>query len=99
MPAIHAAHGVQSDLLSRESVVEDFEGEIWDGQVLVFGVAGHPAANLCYAWEIDGNVTAILGVPPIDSPQAAVRAGISAERRRLMRVRATPPVDVRRRRS
>ncbi len=79
--AIHAAHGTQSQLLTRESVVEEFEGEtVWEGEVLVFVLKGHPTAHLCYAWEVDGRVTAVLGEPSIDSPQEAVRAAIAAER-------------------
>ncbi len=81
--AIRATHGTQSQLLTRESVVEEFEGEtVWAGEVLVFALKGHPTAHLCYAWEVDGKVTAVLGEPPIDSPQAAVRAAIVSDARR-----------------
>ncbi len=33
----------------------------------------------CYAWSVDGRVTAVLREGPVDSPQAAVRAAIVAE--------------------
>ena len=32
----------------------------------------------CYAWEVDGQVTAVLGVPPLRSAVDAVRASILA---------------------
>ena len=78
--AIHSTHDAQAQLLTRESVVEEFEGEtVWEGEVLVFALKGHATAHLCYAWEVDGKVTAVLGEPPIDSPGAAVQAVIAAE--------------------
>ena len=59
-----------------------FEGEaVWEGEVFVFPLKGHPTAHLCYAWEIDGRVTAVLHELPVDSPQAAVRAAIVQEHR------------------
>jgi hypothetical protein len=75
--AIQATHGVPSELLRRERVVERFEGEtVWEGEVLVFSLQGHPTALWCYAWEVDGEVTAVLHEPPVISAVAAVRAAI-----------------------
>jgi hypothetical protein len=77
--AIHATHGARSRFSWRERVVERFQGEtVWQGEVLVFELLDHPAAARCYAWEVDGKVTAVLGAPPVDSAQAAVRAAIVA---------------------
>ncbi len=79
--AIKETHGAKAQFLYREQVVEEFEGEtVWEGEVLVFILSGHPSATICYAWEVDGRVTAVLGEPPIDSPLAAVRAAIVAEK-------------------
>ena len=36
----------------------------------------HPSALWCYAWEVDGTVTAVLHKAPVDSARAAVRASI-----------------------
>ncbi len=78
--AIHATHGVQAQLVGRERVSETYEGEtVWKGEVLVFTLTDHPTAAFCYAWELDGQVTAILHEGPVDSPLAAVRAAILAE--------------------
>ena len=77
--AIWATHGVKSRLFSREHVVEMFEGEIvWQGEVLIFSLIDHPTSHCCYAWEVDGEVTAVLHQGPVDGPQAAVRAAIMA---------------------
>ena len=77
--AIRTTHGANARLLDREQVLERFQGEtVWEGEVLVFELEGHPTARLCYAWEVDGEVTAVLGEPPVDSAQAAVRAAIVA---------------------
>ena len=78
--AIRATHGAQAQLAARERVSETFEGEtVWEGEVLVFTLEGHPTATWCYAWEVDGKVTAVLHEGPVDGPLAAVRAAILAE--------------------
>ena len=75
--AIQKTHGARSQLLTREHVVENVEGEtVWEGEVLVFALRDHPTAHLCYAWEVDGQVTAVLHTGPVDSPVKAVRASI-----------------------
>ena len=75
--AIQATHGAGSRLIARERVKETFQGEtVWEGEVLVFELVGHPSASRCYAWEVDGEVTAVLGEAPVDSALAAVRAAI-----------------------
>jgi hypothetical protein len=77
--AIQATHGAKAELVRRERVVERFQGEtVWQGEVLVFALQGHPSARWCYAWEVDGTVTAVLHEPPVDGPAAAVRAAIAA---------------------
>ena len=74
--AIRQTHGARAQLRERVRVVEDFEGQrVWEGEVLVFQLHGHPTAVKCYAWELDGQVTA----GPIDSPREAVRAAILSE--------------------
>lgn len=79
--AIRATHGAKAEVLERrERVHETFEGEtVWEGEVLVFRLSGHLEADRCYAWEVDGQVTAVLGVPPVRSARDAVRAAVLAE--------------------
>jgi len=78
----HAAH-VTSLLVS-----EQFEGKIiWEGIVETFDLHDHPTAKVAYAWErwrddekADVEYTVVLGVPPINSAQDAVKAAIVAFR-------------------
>ena len=70
-------------------VVERFEGRTaWDGVVHVFDVSGHPTATTCYAWSspVEGSERrrfyAVLKMPPIASPEDAVRASIVADHRK-----------------
>ena len=78
--AIQEIHRAKSRFLGRENVREVFEGEpVWQGEVLIFELLDHPGARLCYAWEVDGEVTAVLGQWPIQSARDAVRASIMAQ--------------------
>jgi hypothetical protein len=75
--AIQTTHGAGSTFLGREQVIERFQGEtVWEGEVLVFQLQGHPTAERCYAWEVDGVVTAVLEEGPVKSAQDAVRAAL-----------------------
>jgi hypothetical protein len=78
--AIRATHGSESQFVARERVDEYFEGDpVWQGEVLVFELLDHPKAKRCYAWEVDGRVTAVLGLGPINSALRAVQASIMAD--------------------
>jgi hypothetical protein len=64
-------------------VVEKFgEQTVWSGTVSVFALEGHPQATKAYVWSspIIGSTKrhtyAVLHIPPIDSPEKAVRASI-----------------------
>jgi hypothetical protein len=64
-------------------VSETFDGKIvWQGIVHSFSLIDHPKAIKCYAWSspIEGSTKrrfyAVLNIPPVDSPQKAVRASI-----------------------
>lgn len=77
--AIKATHGADAQFAGRERVVETFQGEtVWEGEVLIFELEGHSAPR-CYAWEVDGEVTAVLHEGPVEGPQAAVKAAIAAD--------------------
>lgn len=75
------AHGVDAEYLESVPVREEFQGKlVWEGIVDVFEVEGHPTAKQGYGWQYDENgekqTATVLGVHPIDSPLAAVRAFI-----------------------
>ena len=73
--------------LESASVVEGFRDQIvWQGIVEVFALNGHPKAKRAYGWQTgndqDARFTAVLEIPPVDSPNTAVRASIAAEARK-----------------
>lgn len=82
--AIRDLHGLESDHFESVEVVETFQGKtVWEGKVEVFRVRGHPQAAHAYAWtytDDDGKLhhVAVLGVPPVDTPQNAVKAAVVA---------------------
>jgi len=81
--AIRETHGADAEFTDKSKVQEQFGGAtVWEGEVLVFELQGHPTATKCYAWSVDGRVTAVLHEGPIDSPQAAVRAAIASAYRK-----------------
>jgi hypothetical protein len=85
--AILNLHGCTSTYVETVPVTETFKGEIvWTGEVEVFEIRGHPKAKRAYAW---GHVTGeedqarryvtVLELPPVDSPQTAVKVAVAAE--------------------
>lgn len=83
--AVERLHKCQSKLREKVEIKEEFEGEVvWEGTVHVFDI-DHPDSNICYAWSspIEGSSKrkfyAVLHVPPVDSPEAAVRASIVSD--------------------
>jgi hypothetical protein len=86
---IRRLHGVESSHLETVPVKEIFGGQtVWDGKVEVFKLHGHSKANKAYAWAHDTDnpqrprrhVT-VLHIPPVTSPQLAVKAAIVQEYR------------------
>ena len=82
--AIQESHGCSA--IHRETffVYEAFSGDIvWEGEVEVFEITGHPTAKRCYGWlqgkGIDDQgerFVTILEIPPVVSPEIAVRTSI-----------------------
>lgn len=84
--AIRAMHGCESRHIESVPVHEVFQGETaWQGTVEVFDLVGHAKAKRAYAWSYqDGDEiksTAVLEIPPVDSPQTAVMVAIAAKAR------------------
>jgi hypothetical protein len=64
-------------------VVEEIgEQTVWEGIVEVFILEKWREARVAYGWQtvIDGKTayTVVLGIPPVETPSAAVRAAIVA---------------------
>ena len=81
-------HGGKATLVQSVPIKETFEGKtLWEGVVHVFDITDHIRAKRAYAWSspIESSTRrrffAVLHIPPINSPLAAVRAAIVAERR------------------
>ena len=84
--AIRDLHGSDSVWAEAVPVREVFEGRVaWEGEVQVFRLLSHSTAERCYAWaspaEPKPRIYAVLHIPPVDSPAAAVRASIASNYR------------------
>ena len=84
--AIRDLHGCEAAHVESVPVCEVFKGQVaWDGVVEVFNLTGHPKAKRAFAWGFneDGKpmTTAVLEIPPVDSPQTAVKVAIAAKAR------------------
>ena len=75
-------HLHKCEAVHRETVPvhEVFQGKtVWQGDVEVFDLTGHPKAKRAYGWthsEPEEFIT-ILELPPVDSAQAAVKVGVA----------------------
>jgi len=86
--AIERLHNCQASFLEDVAVVEMFgDKTVWSGIVSVFLIKNHPQTDKCYAWSspIEGSTKrryyAVLHIPPVDSPEKAVRASIVQDHR------------------
>ena len=85
--AIRDLHGCESTYLETVPVTETFEGKtVWDGEVEVFEIRGHPKATHAYAWshragknDKETRYITVLQIPPVTSPETAVKAAIASE--------------------
>jgi hypothetical protein len=86
---IRRLHGSEASHVETVPVKESFQGQtVWEGEVEVFDLQGHPNASRVYAWAHETedadkpkrHVT-VLHIPPVVSPETAVRAAIIQEYR------------------
>jgi len=74
-------HGCEAEHVETVPVIERFQGKtVWEGDVEVFALTGHPKASRGYAWAYDkakgSKIVAVLELPPVISPKTAVQASI-----------------------
>ncbi len=77
-------HGSEASYVETVPVKESFQGQtVWEGEVEVFDLHDHPNAPRVYAWTHDTDdadkprrSVTVLHVPPVVSPELAVRASI-----------------------
>jgi len=82
--------GCKADHIETVPVTETFRGEIvWQGDVEVFQIRGHLKAKRCYAWAHSAGkddqgerYVTVLELPPVDSPQNAVKAAIVEDKKK-----------------
>jgi hypothetical protein len=79
---------VEAKHIESVPVKEEHQGKtVWDGVVEVFDLIGHPKTHRAYAWTHqtdepgDLRYITVLHVPPVVSPQTAVKAAIIQEYR------------------
>lgn len=79
-------HNCDAQYVETVPVIEEWQGEtIWQGDVEVFDIRGHPKATRGYGWGYVANKEGgrryftVLELPPVDSPQTAVKAAIMSE--------------------
>ena len=85
---IRNLHGVEATHVESVPVKEMFQGQtVWEGMVEVFNLQGHPKTDKAYAWMHDADTpkkkrhVTVLHLPPVTSPETAVRAVIIQEYR------------------
>jgi hypothetical protein len=85
--AVQHLHGCAAVHSRTVPITEVFQGQtIWQGEVEVYDLTGHPKAKRAYAWshkagkdDADERFVAVLEIPPVDSPQTAVKVAIASE--------------------
>jgi hypothetical protein len=83
--SVSIMEGAKAVHVESVPIVEMFRSQkVWEGVVEVFDLIDHPKAKRCYAWSYkdDAGETRfvhVLHLPPVTSPQTAVRAAIVAQ--------------------
>ncbi len=85
--AIQQLHDCGANYRETVPVEEVFEGRtIWKGEVEVFDLYGHDKAKVCYGWSHNEGkddkgerFVTVLQIPPVISPETAVKVAIVAE--------------------
>jgi hypothetical protein len=88
--AVEHLHKCSAVHVETVSVNEFFNGEaVWQGEVEVFDISGHPKAKRAYGWshasgkdDSDERFVAVLEIPPVDSALTAVRVSLVKQIRR-----------------
>ena len=86
--AIRRLNGCESRYVETVTVDECIlsfqQSTVWQGEVTVFELYGHPQTKRAYAWPAKRGTEAagyivVLEIPPVTSPQTAVQAAITAQ--------------------
>jgi hypothetical protein len=79
--AFSKLHECDTKHIETVPVIERYQGKtVWEGEVEVFDLIGHPKATRGYAWAYDkakgSETVCVLELPPVISPKTAVQAAI-----------------------
>ena len=79
-------HGCEAKHVETVPVIEHWQGKtVWEGEVEVFDLSGHPKATKGYAWAYDkargSEIVAVLELPPVISPKTAVQVAVVGQMR------------------
>lgn len=82
--AVEVMHKCKAQHEKSVPIVEMFgDKTVWEGVVETFSLRGHPKAKRCYAWSypdgLETRYVTVLEIPPVESPQTAVRAAIASK--------------------
>ncbi len=82
--AVENLSGAGATFRETAYVHEEHEGQmVWQGEIAVFDLTGHPSASIAYAWSdpVSGSdrrcFYVVLHKGPVKSPEDAVRASIA----------------------
>jgi hypothetical protein len=97
--AIESMHNCKAAHERSVPVVETFGNKIvWEGVVESFALMGHPKAKRCYAWSYQDNgetqYVNVLEIPPVVSPQTAVRTAIASGAQKKMSAETVVRVQI-----
>jgi hypothetical protein len=81
--AVQVMNRCKAEHIESVPIREMFGNQVaWEGVVEVFKISGHPKAVRCYAWSYQGDkgeqYVNVLEIPPVVSPETAVRASIAS---------------------
>jgi hypothetical protein len=84
LEAVQTVHRCKAEHVESVPVREIFRGDVaWEGVVEVFDIIGHPKARRCYAWSYakgdETQFVTVLEIPPVKSPQTAVRIALASQ--------------------
>ena len=86
LEAVENLHSCKAEYQCTVIVKESFQSQTaWEGDVHIYQLEKHPKADICYAWASPvgesgkQKVYAVLHIPPVDSPEKAVRASIVSD--------------------
>lgn len=84
--AIERMHRCKASHIEGIAVIEKYGPKtVWRGIVHNFKIEGNAKTDTCYAWSspIEGSTKkryyTVLKIPPIDTPEKAIRASIVAD--------------------